>query len=273
MSEENVEIVRRVYDAVTRGDSASVFSAYDPDCEMDFSRSPLLLVLKHEVYRGYEGLRSCFRERMEEAWDTIEDVCEELIDTGGEQVVSVVSTRGSGRVSRAPVALRHAGVWTIRNGKIVRVAWLGSRDEALEAAGLSEEPTSPENLEVVRQLAAAVRRRDLPQLLKLTDPQVEWRSFLAALAEGGEYRGHDGIRKYLSDLDDAFETFRTDIDDLLGVGDLVIGVGHIRFCGKESGVETEAPVGWVFKLRDGKLLRVRAFREPEKALDEVGLPR
>jgi ketosteroid isomerase-like protein len=271
MSEENVEVVRRVYDAVARGDSASVLAAYDPECEMDFTRSPLLLVLKQQVYRGYEGLRSCFRERREEAWGAIEDVCEELIDAGGEQVISVVSTRGSGRVSGAPVALRHAGVWTVRNGKVVRVAWVGSRDEALEVAGLAEPAVSQENLEVVRQLALAVRRRDLSQLLRLTDPQVEWRSFLSALAEGGLYRGHEGLRQYLSDLDDAFETFSTDVDGLLGVGALVVGVGHIQYRGKGSGVETEASVGWVFKLRDGKVLRVRAFREPEKALEAAGL--
>ena len=267
VSEENVEVVRRVYDAVARGDSTSVLSAYAPDCEMDFSRSPLLLVLKQDVYRGYEGLRSCFRERREEAWGTIEDVCEELIDAGGEQVVSIVSTRGSGRVSGAPVALRHAGVWTVRNGKIVRVAWVGSRDEALVTAGGAEHPTSQGNLDVVRQLATAVSGRDLGQILELTDPQVEWRPFISVLSESRHYRGHDGIRQYLRDLEETFETFRTNIEDLLGVGDLVLGVGRIHYCGKASGVETETPVGWLLKLRDRKVTRVHAFREPEKMLE------
>jgi hypothetical protein len=34
--------------------------------------------------------------------------------------------------------LHQCGIWTIRDGKIVRVAWVEKRDEALEAAGLSE---------------------------------------------------------------------------------------------------------------------------------------
>ena len=65
---------------------------------------------------------------------------------------------------------------------------------------------SQEHVEIVRQLAAAVSQRDLPQILDLTDPQVEWRAFAAALTEGGQYRGHDGIRQYLSDLDEPLHT-------------------------------------------------------------------
>jgi ketosteroid isomerase-like protein len=134
MSQENAEIVRRIYDAVASGDDASVLAAYDPGVEMDFTRSPIVRFLRKDVYRGHEGLRDLIKERYEEAWGTIEDLCEQLIDADDEHVVSVVRTRGRGRVSGAPVELRHAGLWRIRDGKVVRVAWFGSRDEALEAA-------------------------------------------------------------------------------------------------------------------------------------------
>lgn len=134
MSEENVEIVRRVYEAAARRDAAAVLAAYHPDIEWDFSRSPFRDVFKQPVYRGHEGLRSFIRERYEEAWQSIEDQCDELIDAG-EQVISVLTSRGRGRASGAEVERTHAGVWTIRNGKIIRVEWLGSRAEALEAAG------------------------------------------------------------------------------------------------------------------------------------------
>ena len=72
-----------------------------------------------------------------EAWESIEDECEELID-GGDHVVSVVNSRGRGRASGVEVELTHAAVWTIGQGKVVRVAWFGTREQALEAAGLSE---------------------------------------------------------------------------------------------------------------------------------------
>jgi ketosteroid isomerase-like protein len=63
---------------------------------------------------------------------------EELIDAG-ERVISVKTTRGRGLASGAVVELHQCGIWTIRAGRIVRVEWLAAtREEALEAAGLSE---------------------------------------------------------------------------------------------------------------------------------------
>jgi hypothetical protein len=64
----------------------------------------------------------------------VEDDCEELIDAG-EHVISVVTSRARGRVSGLEVEC--TGVWTIHEGKVVRVEWFESREEALEAAGLT----------------------------------------------------------------------------------------------------------------------------------------
>ena len=136
MSEENVEIVRRLYDTVARRDAAAVLDLYDPEVEWDMTRGPLAGLTAWGVYRGHEGLQRFFRERYE-AWDEIEDHCEELIDAG-DRVISVTTTRGRGRSSGVEVEGTNASLWTIRDGKIVRVVWFGSRDEALEAAGLSE---------------------------------------------------------------------------------------------------------------------------------------
>lgn len=140
MSQENVEIVRRVYDAAARRDAATVLALYDPEVELDTSldNSPLQLVgLGGGVYRGHEGLRSFFRE-WHEAWERIEYDFEELIDAPGERVISVVTRRGRGRASGAEVEQPLALVWTIRNEKVVRVVWFPSREEALESVGLRE---------------------------------------------------------------------------------------------------------------------------------------
>ncbi len=134
MSQENVEIVRHLYDAVAAGDAEAVIAFYDPKVVYDFSRSPNPLL--QAVYRGHEGLRAFFRE-WSEAWEEVEDNCEELIEAG-DQVISVVTTRGRGRVSGVEVEQTHHGVWTIHSGKIVNVTWVGTRDEALEAVGLRE---------------------------------------------------------------------------------------------------------------------------------------
>jgi ketosteroid isomerase-like protein len=137
MSQENVEIVRRVYEAIDRSDAVAVLSLYDPDVEWDFTRSSWRPFAEQDVYRGHKDIRNFIRERYE-VWETIEDELRELIDAGDEHVVSVLLTRGRGRVSGLRVEGIHAGVWTIRARKIVRVVWLPSRSAALEAVGLSE---------------------------------------------------------------------------------------------------------------------------------------
>lgn len=130
---------------------------------------------------------------------------------------------------------------------------------------------SRENIELARQVLHAVARRDLPRLIAFTDPGVEWHSFFAELGEEGVYHGHDAVRQYVSDLNDAWEIVRPDVNDGLEVGDVVLLVGRLHYRGKTSGVETEMPAGWMFKFCDGKVVCFRAFREPEQALEATGL--
>ena len=135
MSQENVEIVRQVYAAAAQHDTAHVLDFYDPEIKWDISHAPARgLMGEPHVFNGHEGLRTFFRHWYE-AWKHVEPDLEALID-GGEQIISIETTRGRGRTSGAVVELPHAAVWTFREGKIVKVVWFGSRAEALEAAGL-----------------------------------------------------------------------------------------------------------------------------------------
>jgi ketosteroid isomerase-like protein len=130
---------------------------------------------------------------------------------------------------------------------------------------------SRENVETAKQFLDAVERRDLARLIALTDPEVEWHSMFAELGEGGVYRGHAGLARYVNDLSDAFESTSVEIDDEITVGSVVLLVGHLHYRGRESGIESESAAGWMFKFRDERLLRCRAFREPENVLEAAGL--
>ena len=129
---------------------------------------------------------------------------------------------------------------------------------------------SQENVELAREVLAALGTRDPLRLIAISDPEVEWHSFFA-LGEEGVYRGYDGARRYMSDLADSWEMAYAEVDDALGIADFALLVGRIHFRGKGSGVESASPAGWMLKFRDGKLLRFRAFREPANALEAVGL--
>jgi ketosteroid isomerase-like protein len=130
---------------------------------------------------------------------------------------------------------------------------------------------SQQTMELAREVMDALSRRDLERLTAVIDPEVEWHSFFAQLGEGGVYRGHDGTRRYLSDLSEAWEIVRADVDDGLGVGDVAVLVGRIHYRGRGSGIETESPAGWLLKFRKGRVVLFRAFREPEQAFEAVGV--
>jgi ketosteroid isomerase-like protein len=135
MSQENVEIIRRMYDAAASRDSPTVLEIYDPAVEVDMSQAPCRDVIGGRVYHGHDGLRAFYRQ-WNDAWETVESELEELIDAGN-RVISIETTRARGRASGAAVELHECGIWTLRGGRIVRVDWLdATREEVLEAAGL-----------------------------------------------------------------------------------------------------------------------------------------
>lgn len=136
MSAENVEVVRAAFQSMTSGHAASVFELYDPEVELDPSRAELGGLIGTGTYRGHEGVRRFFRDYYD-AWQRVDYDIEQLVDAG-ERVVSAVKTRARGRTSGAEVELRIYGVWTIRNGRIVRVMFFATNEEALEVAGLLE---------------------------------------------------------------------------------------------------------------------------------------
>jgi ketosteroid isomerase-like protein len=81
-------------------------------------------------------------------------------------------------------------------------------------------------------------------------------------------RGPDGARRWLKEIDDYFERWRVVGRRWIEDGDRVGVLGEIELQGRESGVAFSQPCGWLFDLRDGRLVRLETFiEEPEAALD------
>ena len=133
MSQENVEVVRRCNRFWGEGDFVQASELFDPEVVIDFSQN----VFNPDVYRGYEGLMRLV-SAVHEMWDTFKVETEEVIDAG-ETVVAAV--RLSGRGGRSGVATRMLGfqVWTLRDGRVLRMKGdYRNREQALEAVGLRE---------------------------------------------------------------------------------------------------------------------------------------
>jgi uncharacterized protein len=133
MSQENVELVRRVYELWPTRQWSLIPDLFAPDVEIDLSRN----VFNPDIYRGHAGTEKMLRA-VEDMWDHFQIVPTELIDAG-DKVVVAVTIKGTGKESGVDVSMQVLNIWTIRDSMIVRVVG-GYRDrsEALEAAGLSE---------------------------------------------------------------------------------------------------------------------------------------
>ena len=134
MSRENVEVVRRVFEAFRAGNVERVLEMVDPAVEWDLSRAATWP--ERPVYRGYDDVSRFFAEWTGE-WEDYEFDVEELLDAG-QRVVAVV--RDGGRSKKAGIKLerRHGEVWTLRDGKVVRVDLFDTKADALQAVGLRE---------------------------------------------------------------------------------------------------------------------------------------
>jgi len=122
MSQENVEIVRRflllpVEEALAHADPDIVWNPTE-----------------ESAAQGHDAVRESL-VRWKGEWDDYELLPEEF-EHMGDRVVVAVSVRGRGRASGIEVDARLYDVYTLREGKIVRMDQFTERSEALQAAGL-----------------------------------------------------------------------------------------------------------------------------------------
>jgi ketosteroid isomerase-like protein len=128
MSRENVEIFRRLVEAVNRGDVEEVLRCMDPAIEFIPKRAAV-----QGVYHGHEGVREYLGDTAEN-FDVFQVNNEEIRDLG-DRVVAFDTLRIRGKESGVEVAVPTAIVATFRDGKIARFEDFGERSKALEAAG------------------------------------------------------------------------------------------------------------------------------------------
>jgi ketosteroid isomerase-like protein len=133
MSRENVELVRKLYRVYNERSFAEHPDLVDPDVVWDMSRVALpdatSLTGRAELPEFIDTFERSF------AYESMEP--REILDAG-DRVVVVVHQRGRGKLSGIEVEQTFAMVWTLRDGRAIRMDIYPTLQEALEAVGLSE---------------------------------------------------------------------------------------------------------------------------------------
>jgi ketosteroid isomerase-like protein len=128
MSQENVETVREVWDAYSHGDYDRVAGFHDPHI--------VVVTLEDGAVYGNNAVLANY-ERWDEAWEGAETTLEEVIGHG-DMVFVAARFHARGRASGVEVETRIYEVYTVRDGKVLRIDEYAHRAEALKAVGLSE---------------------------------------------------------------------------------------------------------------------------------------
>jgi ketosteroid isomerase-like protein len=125
---------------------------------------------------------------------------------------------------------------------------------------------SPENVELVARAFTAFNRRDVDELLALCDPDIEWVPMRPSL-EGRSYRGHEGVREAMADVDREFEELQNDPRRWIDLNDHVVAAGRFMAKERDTGMRIDSPGAWLCEIRAGLVAYVRAFPSEEAALE------
>jgi ketosteroid isomerase-like protein len=145
MSEENVELVRRLFDMFANRDHEQAFALYDPEIEWIAASGPFPDSAAggfddlQGTYHGHDGVRTYWR-RWLQAWSDLDFELQDVIDRGDEVVALVRNQRQWGARSGIVVEMPPYGlIFTFRDGKVVRWRSYPDQESALAAAGITED--------------------------------------------------------------------------------------------------------------------------------------
>jgi ketosteroid isomerase-like protein len=129
---------------------------------------------------------------------------------------------------------------------------------------------SQANVEIVTKLYEAWQRDGFGVVPELMDPEVEWVNPAYAV-EPGTRHGHDEFAAAARAVLDIYRDYRVSAVNVYDTGDRVAVRARVATRSKGNDVPIDADRGYVFDVRNGKVIRFAWFNDPAEALEAVGL--
>ena len=139
---------------------------------------------------------------------------------------------------------------------------------------------SRENIELVRrlyrELASEGSTREFEQRLTdealrpFLDPGIEWVPVAHSLLAIESYRGFDGVRRFWGEFLSTWTNYKVEPLSFSDAGDQVAVVVHI--VGRTHELEVDETRSSLLTLREGRVVRVQSFADPDGASEAAGLP-
>jgi hypothetical protein len=123
------------------------------------------------------------------------------------------------------------------------------------------------NADMIQNGFEAIADGDIPALLELMDPDIEWHPPRQGTLDD-TYSGHEGVTRLFKQLFEAWERIGHEPTKLVEAGDKAVIVTHVSLRARMSGLEIDELWAYYVEIRDGRFWRVWMYTDPEQALKE-----
>jgi ketosteroid isomerase-like protein len=130
---------------------------------------------------------------------------------------------------------------------------------------------SQDNIELHRRAYEAFNARDIERFITYFDPRIEWHSVMT-VPGGAVYHGHEGVRRWLADLQDAWgDELMVQAEAYFDLAEHTLSFAVMHGRGRQSGVEAAMPMTHLLRWRDGLGVYFKAYAGREEALSDLGV--
>jgi ketosteroid isomerase-like protein len=127
------------------------------------------------------------------------------------------------------------------------------------------------NVEGLRRVIEAYNARDVDAFIAYCDPSGEFHAAFAVVG-GGVYHGHDGMREFFRDIEDAWGKENSlEPEAYFDLGEHTLAFYLLRARGRHSGAEVATPIAHVMRWREGLIVYGKSYVQKEDALSDLGV--
>lgn len=107
--------------------------------------------------------------------------------------------------------------------------------------------------------------------MSMLDPDAVYEDTILPDHVGESYRGPEGVTRALARWFEPYEEVEIKLERIVGSGDRIVSVHHVRTKARHTGIELETPLAYMWVFSSGKVTYFKSFLDTEQALQAAGL--
>ena len=130
---------------------------------------------------------------------------------------------------------------------------------------------SDADVELITRMYRAWNSGDIAALIDVFDAEVEIHPALGAFLASTVYRGHEGVAAWYEETYEPWAELHAEPQRFIDAGERTVVVAALRARVPGGQVDVEGEIAQVVTVRDGRIVRLDGYEEPDDALAVVGV--